>query len=300
MRNTGVIPSGSAAHAEKYNARIIFISLIFSLAFTGLAAGQDGAAVFKQNCGVCHRVGGGKMVGPDLIGITSKRSKDWLFKWVRGSQALIKSGDADAKKIYEEYQSIMPDLPLSDADLQAIFSFIDSKSSTASTGADTTKAGPPPPDASLTASDLEVETGKNFFIGQGQFSGGGPACISCHNVNYTGVIPGGLLAKDLTGAYTRLGGDAGISGILGAPPFAAMTQAYKDRPLTEKEIASICAFLSKVDRDKPNQYSAAVNPLAAGGFAGLAVLLGMIFFIWYRRKKVSVKKAIYHRQIKSI
>ncbi|MCC6690916.1 MAG: hypothetical protein IT235_05230, partial [Bacteroidia bacterium] len=129
---------------------------------------------------------------------------------------------------------------------------------------------------------------------------GGPACISCHNVNYAGVIPGGLLAKDLTTVYSRLGGDAGLLGMLGAPPFPAMAQAYKDRPITEQEIAAITAFFNKVDRDKPNQIVAKTNPLLYGGFAGAATLLVFIFVIWYRRKKYSVKKEIYDRQLKSI
>ena len=277
---------------------MLFIGL---MAFTNPVNAQDGEAAFKQNCGVCHRIGGGKLIGPDLLGVTTKRSEDWLMKWTKSSTALINSGDADAKAMFEEYNKlVMPDQALADADLKSIFAFIASKSSTepqvAST--DTTKKAVVA-DASNNATPDIIEMGKNIFIGSYALANGGPACISCHNVNYKDVLSGGLLAKDLTSVYSRLGGDAGLIGILGAPPFPAMTQSYKEKPLTEKEIAALTAFFNKIDKDKANQIVASSDPLLTGGVAGLCGILIMIFIIWFSRKKHTVKKAIYNRQLKS-
>lgn len=279
---------------------LAFASLCFIL-FSAEVSAQNGEAIFKQNCGVCHKVGGGRMVGPDLMGVTNKRSEEWLMKWTKGSQAFIKSGDADAKAIYNEFNVVMPDQTIPDADIKAVFSFIASKSApeSASASADTIKKEVIP-DASNSATPDQIEMGKNIFMGSFALSNGGPACISCHNINYSGVIPGGLLAKDLTAAYSRLGGDAGIQGILGAPPFPAMAQSYKDRPISEKEISAIIAFLNRVDKDKPNQIASATNPLLYGGVFGLGGILALIFILWYGRKKFTVKKDIYNRQIKSI
>jgi len=290
--------------AHKINEKIIrpLATLCFCfLTFTQTVNAQDGEAIFKQNCGVCHRVGGGKLVGPDLLGVTTKRSADWLMKWTKSSQALVNSGDADAKSIFEEYNKlVMPDQTISEADIKVIFDFIAAKSSVASeTAATDTAKKQVVPDASNNATAAEIELGRNIFNGSRSLTNGGPSCISCHNVNYKDMLPGGLLAKDLTSVYSRLGGDAGILGILGAPPFPAMTQSYKDRPLTEIEIAALSAFFNKVDKDKPNQIINTTNPLLMGGGAGLGVIVVMISLIWYKRKTVTVKKDIYDRQIKS-
>lgn len=287
---------------RKIKNHLASISLCFVLCAAGTNA-QNGEALFKQNCGVCHKVGGGRMVGPDLMGVTTKRSEDWLLKWTKSSQALVKSGDADAKAILDEFGGVvMPDQAhLPDADIKSIFAFIASKSAPESVSAsiDTAKKEVVP-DASNNATPEQIETGKNIFVGSYALANGGPSCISCHNVNYSGVMPGGLLAKDLTSVYSRLGGDAGLQGILGAPPFPAMTQSYKEKPLTESEIAALVAFFNKVDKDKPNQLVNTTNPLSYGGVIGLGGILVLIYILWYSRKKVSVKKDIYNRQIKSI
>lgn len=282
--------------------RSLLIAAGLFLGIHSSTSAQDGEAIFKKNCAMCHFVGGGRLVGPDLIGVTTKRSEDWLMKWTKSSQTLIKSGDKDAKAIFDEYAGvIMPDQNIPDGDIKAIYAFIASKSSAApaTVSADTVKKEAVP-DASNKATAEDIERGKNIFVGSVALANGGPSCISCHNVNYKGVMPGGLLAKDLTDVFSRMGGDAGIHGIMGAPPFPAMTQAYKDHPLTDKEIADITAFLNKVDKDKSNQVVASANPLLAGGAIGTSVLFILIFVIWHARKRFSVKKDIYNRQIKSI
>jgi len=266
------------------------------LGFTVSSTAQNGEAVFKQSCAMCHSVGKGRLVGPDLKGVTSKRSEDWLLKWTKSSQSLIKSGDADAKAIFDEFGGVaMPDQSLSDADIKSIFAYIGSNSDAAGASATAGAAAP----SSDNATPEEIEKGKNIFTGAQALVNGGAACISCHNVDYVGVIPGGLLAKDLTTVHSRLGGDAGVQGILGAPPFPAMTQAYKDKAITDQEIAALTAFLNKVDKDTANQ-THSKNPLKFGGLIGVGTLLVLIFGLWFGRKKYTVKKEIYNRQIKSV
>ncbi len=274
----------------------------FMIASAAEMRAQDGAAIFKQKFSACHKIGEGRFVGPDLKDVTTRRSEEWLLKWTRSSTALIASGDKDAVAIYNEFNKMaMVDFDLPEADIKAIFAYIASKSGGAvSATTDTTKAAAPAPDASLSATPALIEEGKNLFMGSTSFINGGASCISCHNVNYTGVIPGGLLAKDLTAAHSRLGGDAGLMAILNAPPFPAMTQAYNGKPITEQEIAALTAFLYKVDKDTANQTAGTIDPLLYGGVAGAAGLFLLIYLVWIVRKKNTVKKDIYDRQIKSI
>lgn len=83
------------------NNRIYIIALILGL-FLSNANAQDGEALFKDNCTACHKIGG-KLVGPDLVGVGERRTDDWIKSFITNSKALIESGDKDAKAIFEEY-----------------------------------------------------------------------------------------------------------------------------------------------------------------------------------------------------
>ena len=90
----------------------------------------DGEAIFMQNCAACHTVGGGKLVGPDLLGVENRHSEDWLGKFIKSSQSLISSGDEEAIKVFNENNMIpMPDQPLSDKEIKMVLTFIKSEGS---------------------------------------------------------------------------------------------------------------------------------------------------------------------------
>lgn len=41
-----------------------------------------GRAIFDQKCAPCHTIGGCKKIGPDLRGVTERRKRDWLIRWL--------------------------------------------------------------------------------------------------------------------------------------------------------------------------------------------------------------------------
>ena len=106
----------------------LFKVALFCLSFLFLqinSYSQDGKKLFKANCAACHSVGTNKVVGPGLAGISEKRDKEWLYKWIKNSGELIASGDADAKAVFEEYNKvIMPPQPVDDAQIDAILEYI--------------------------------------------------------------------------------------------------------------------------------------------------------------------------------
>jgi hypothetical protein len=68
-------------------------------------AGGDavaGKALFNANCAACHNLDR-KMTGPALRGVTGRHAREWFYPWIANSSAMIKSGDADAVKIFNEY-----------------------------------------------------------------------------------------------------------------------------------------------------------------------------------------------------
>ena len=57
-----------------------------------------GKALFNANCAACHKLDK-KATGPALRGVAEKYDKEWLYKWIRDSQELIKSGDATSSRL---------------------------------------------------------------------------------------------------------------------------------------------------------------------------------------------------------
>lgn len=81
--------------------KLYIIALLIGLALTNANA-QSGEELFNDNCTACHKLGA-KLVGPNLEGVTERRSEDWIKSFINNSKALIESGDKDAKAIFEEY-----------------------------------------------------------------------------------------------------------------------------------------------------------------------------------------------------
>lgn len=100
-------------------------------ASTDVAAGAGGdaaagEALFKANCAACHKLDK-KAVGPALRGVGEKFDRDWLYKWIQNSQALIAAGDAQAVKLFEENnKAVMTAFPaLSETDIDNILAYTD-------------------------------------------------------------------------------------------------------------------------------------------------------------------------------
>ena len=108
-------------------------------------AGGDavaGKALFNSNCAACHKLDAAS-TGPALRGVTGRHAHDWFYKWIANSSALIKSGDADAVKLFAENgQKVMTAFPqLSKQDVDNILAYTDTPKDTGTT----TTAGPPGP-----------------------------------------------------------------------------------------------------------------------------------------------------------
>ena len=106
-----------------------YFSILVSVFFLTLIAtksvnAQDGEALFKANCTSCHAVKE-KVIGPALKGISQRRQEDWLLKWIKNSQAVIKSGDEYAVKLFNEYNKLaMTSFNLKDDEIKAILAYV--------------------------------------------------------------------------------------------------------------------------------------------------------------------------------
>jgi len=103
---------------------------------------SSGEELFRARCAACHTVGGGDLVdlaqhrvGPDLRGVTARRDRDWLARWIMHPDGLLAARDPIAVELLERYQHfVMPNLRLDDADTAAVLGYLD----------DVSRPAPPP------------------------------------------------------------------------------------------------------------------------------------------------------------
>lgn len=134
----------------KSTTRIAFLGLAFCLSFVNLIQAQNaeaaaqqevataesaavggadvaaGEALFKANCAACHKLYA-RATGPALYDVTSRHDRQWLYSWIHNSSELIKSGDAEAVAIFDEFngQVMTPFPQLSEADIDNILAYTD-------------------------------------------------------------------------------------------------------------------------------------------------------------------------------
>ncbi len=108
-------------------ARVVSTSLMLLFAVTTLHAQdvKEGEKIFKSKCTSCHAIDR-KVVGPALKGIPETKDEAWLIKWIKNSQALIASGDAEAIKIFEENNKLVMTsfTDLSDDQVRSVLAYI--------------------------------------------------------------------------------------------------------------------------------------------------------------------------------
>ncbi len=85
-------------------------------------AAVKGKMDFESKCLACHSIGKGKKLGPDIAGVTKRRSDQWLANWLRSPEKMLES-DADAKALLQEFKVPMPNQHLSDAEIQQYLQF---------------------------------------------------------------------------------------------------------------------------------------------------------------------------------
>ncbi len=77
-----------------------------------------GKLAFESKCLACHSVGEGKKLGPDVYGVTKRRSEAWLARWLKEPEKMLQT-DADAKAMLKEYNNLpMPNQSLTDAEVR--------------------------------------------------------------------------------------------------------------------------------------------------------------------------------------
>jgi mono/diheme cytochrome c family protein len=227
-----------------------------------------GAALFSERCSTCHNIGGGVKVGPDLLGVTERRNKPWLARFVRAPGAAIDSGDPIAAALFKTFQPVrMPDQALTDAEVDSIWAYF---------AACTTKGGCQPvetgPRWGTDASEQEIALGRDLFSGLHHLRRGGAACFACHSVrDAVGFMGGGTLGPDLTFAYARVG-EKGMTPLLASMPSPVMHAVYAGAALEDDEQLALKGYLAHLSRDGASPPKE--RDFVLLGLEGMGIVLG--------------------------
>jgi mono/diheme cytochrome c family protein len=203
------------------------------------AGGGTGAShaadVFQGRCAACHSYGKGKKVGPDLKGVTERRQRGWLVRFVRGSSAMIAAGDPTATALFAEFgRQRMPDWSdLSPRQVEDILDYLAAGGPGVGT-LEERHAG--------TATREEQERGRLLFDGAARFVHGARACVSCHAAEGSTVARGGSLGPDLSTVYFKFR-DKALTSFLREPCFLFGPAGGGSPYLTPEEIFAVKAFL---------------------------------------------------------
>jgi protein SCO1/2 len=88
----------------------------------------NGQFLFNNGCAACHTIGGGDKSGPDLLGVTERRKRDWLERMVLVPDVLLAEGDPVAHELLKKYKGVrMPNLGLARDEVADILAHIDTR-----------------------------------------------------------------------------------------------------------------------------------------------------------------------------
>lgn len=102
-----------------------------------------GENLFRTRCAVCHTIGGAvrtvgggdaieasqHRAGPDLLGVTQRREREWLARWLADPARMIEGKDPIATALYAQYDNVvMPNFRLSEVEIDALIEFLGAES----------------------------------------------------------------------------------------------------------------------------------------------------------------------------
>jgi mono/diheme cytochrome c family protein len=258
---------------------ILVSAFFFAAVLTRPATAQTAQDFFQQNCTACHTIGGGRLVGPDLKDVTQKKDREWLEHFMQNPKAVIDSGDPYALQIRREANGIiMPKITgMTPQMADALLNLIEAESKVSRSRFGGVKV----PEQPFTAEDLRI--GTQIFYGNRKLSKGGPACISCHTLGTVTGLGGGRLGPDLTLVFQRLGGRTAVGSWLSAPATPTMQAVFRNHPIQSEEIQPLLALFEDAGQHSQPAGSATQVNFFLLGFAGAALGLALMGWIWRRR-----------------
>lgn len=221
---------------------------------------DEGEAIYGARCASCHQADGAGITGtfPPLAGNSAATDPDYV------ADVIVNGLSGPIEVAGTSYDGDMPAVvpALESAELDAVVAYVVSLAS----GSEADGA------AERFSGAGDADHGRDLFLGSKGLDNGGAACVACHAAGAEDNLGGRSLGPDLTTAFERLGGEAGLTGWLSNPPSATMAPIFADRPMTERETADLIAYLAAAP--EADSGDGAVDGLLLAGLTGLVALVG--------------------------
>lgn len=256
--------------------RAALLAAAVLLALPVAAVAQDTADYFKSTCASCHTIGGGRLAGPDLKNVHDRRDREWLIQFIVDPARKLDGGDPIAAQLLAESNNVrMPNQPgMTRARAEALLDLIVEESALEQSRFKGVQLSDRP------FTPLDVERGRELFLGRASLAAAGPACIACHTVGGIGGLGGGRLGPDLTRALERYTDRKVLGAWLSAPATPTMGAVFADHALTADEILPLVAYLSDAaanESEDPGTGRLVFLLLGAGGAGAAMSILARMF-----------------------
>ena len=85
--------------------------------------------IYRFRCLACHSLGSEDGIGPGLKGVTNRRDRKWLVRWLKEPDQMLAEKDPIAIELYNRYNKVlMPNLRLSNGDVEALIKYMEDTS----------------------------------------------------------------------------------------------------------------------------------------------------------------------------
>jgi protein SCO1/2 len=93
---------------------------------------ENGQRIFQSRCSVCHTIGQGDKLGPDLLGVTARRERAWLARYIEVPDEMLAAGDPIATALFKQYKQMpMPNLRLGSSEIADVVSYLEARNTEA-------------------------------------------------------------------------------------------------------------------------------------------------------------------------
>ena len=83
---------------------------------------SHGGEVFKNMCSACHKMDK-KFVGPEIAGVTERRSPEWIMNMILNPEEMIKKDPIAKKLLIESNMAVMANQGLAEDEARAILEY---------------------------------------------------------------------------------------------------------------------------------------------------------------------------------
>lgn len=87
-----------------------------------------GQVLFANRCAACHTFSKGDLLGPDLMGVSARRDRDWIISYLADPSQMRARKDPIALELAKNYKVKMPNLKLTKKQLEEVVEYLEAKS----------------------------------------------------------------------------------------------------------------------------------------------------------------------------